>query len=136
MAARQPDRAAIQQRVCSLAEEAVAAEAGTIRPDSRWIEDVFDSLDETEFILRAEAEFRVSIPVKPETPEQTAIWGRRPFRMSDFVDLVILQWGTGWTDRSRCPDCGYCLAGLPGNTCPECGHTLSPFESDGPGEPA
>src|SRR5438552_10232204 len=31
-------------------------------------------------------------------------------------------------DRIRCPDCGYCLVGLPSPRCPECGRAFTPEE--------
>ena len=124
MSGAAPERAAVERRVYRLAEEYTSSEVGTIHADSLWDDDVFGSMEEIDFILRCEAEFHVSLPIPPVTPEQTAILSRRPPRMRDFVDLVLLQWGTGLPDRACCPLCQYSLAGLHGHRCPECGYEL------------
>jgi hypothetical protein len=117
-----PARADVRARVLLMAEEEIGAKPGSVAAESTWL-DVFDSLDETAYILRVEAEFGVSLQ-PPFAGAAAEIEARRPFRMSDFVDLIIVQWGAGWSAGAKCPGCGYSLAGLMANICPECGGAL------------
>jgi acyl carrier protein len=88
--------------------------------DSDW-RNVWDSLEEIDFILRVELEFDITVPDSPVTDAQRGIWDRRPLRVRDFVDLVELQWGTGCPGVARCMECRYDLTGVAPGTCPECG---------------
>jgi hypothetical protein len=120
-----PDRDEIASRLCRLADEFLCQPLGTTTPGMEWNRDVFDSLDETDYILQLEREFGVSIPAAPQNDAEAAVWSRRPFRMIDAAELILLRWGTGFRGDAACGTCKYPLAGLDTGVCPECGTRFS-----------
>jgi ssDNA-binding Zn-finger/Zn-ribbon topoisomerase 1 len=48
-------------------------------------------------------------------------------RVLDHSQFVYYKKGIAAIECSRCPHCGYDLAGLPHQRCPECGLSLAAF---------
>lgn len=113
-----PNVDAVAKRVCELAAKATDRPASEILPSMEWDRDVFESLDELNFILDCEAEFGVDL-----SNEQLARFNRErdrttPLVLQQFAQFIVENWHGAVT---RCSKCRYDLTGLSTRACPECG---------------
>ena len=95
-----PDFNAIEQQVCRLAAEQLGLRYEEVLPTSRLVEDLnCDSLEMVELMMSIEETFGITLPEQSPDPVYKAVFTRRPFRMHDFVELILLRWGTGTAER-------------------------------------
>lgn len=67
-----------------------------VLPQTRFLEDLnADSLDLVELFMEVEDEFGIKLPDVPTDPVYKAIFTRRPFRIADFAEIIILQLESG-----------------------------------------
>lgn len=86
----------IEQRVCDVASKLLGIPRKEVRPASRLLEDLkCDSLELVELMMDLEDEFDVTIPKDSDNSLGKSLFTRRPFRLSDFAEIVYLQLGTG-----------------------------------------
>jgi len=113
-----PNVDAVAKRVCELAAKAIDRPASEVVPSMEWDRDVFESLDEIDFILDCEAEFGVDL-----SNDKLARFARErhrasPIVLQEFAQFIVDNWSSAVT---RCSKCRNDMSGLLGRTCPECG---------------
>lgn len=113
-----PNIDAVAKRVCELAAKATDRRASEILPSMEWDRDVFESLDELDFILDCEAEFGVDLSTKELARFNRDRDRTKPLVLLQFAEFIVDNWHNAVT---RCSKCRYDLTGLPNGLCPECG---------------
>lgn len=96
--------AEIEQKVLDVTSKQLGFPRDKISLSDRWIEDLrCDSLDAVELIMELEDAFGTSIPMSSESsdPVYKTIFTRQPFRLSDLVELIYLNQGSGTPDRNH-----------------------------------
>lgn len=108
---RRPTRVELLDRLLLLVADHSGHQIDSLTPSSRLVRDLgIDSLDMIELMMSVEDTFRISLPSADEVndPVYTSIFTKADFNISDFADLVFMQWETEppigprkwWTQKS------------------------------------
>jgi len=91
----------IEQRTCRIISKYFDHPREAIRLDSRMVEDLhFDSLCFVELLMQLEQEFQVEIPARSQDSVLKSLFTRSPFRVSDLVEIIVIQQGTSPPEHS------------------------------------
>lgn len=117
-----PHKTKVVRRILIQASHQLGAPLESLSPADVIVR-VFDSLDETGFLLSLEIEFGVTL-VRPDDARQWPTLDLTGLTFDALADEVLRRWGSNpaaTSGRQECRHCGYPTGDIGEAVCPECG---------------